>query len=195
MGSANVFIRGGTTSAVEDNRRARARADARARRAEEDERTRLSRMDPKLKREAGIHAKQHTRDLGGHRSHAVIVLKHKTPLKKDIETHQICELHTQPTADGIEFVLQLCCPVCTAKLGVSPDEAQMHIRQSNRAFGFEAKRYPRWMRDHEQGIWVDEQNGQVYEVAGTIETGESFTCPNPSCNTRFAIRDNILHQR
>jgi hypothetical protein len=170
------------------------RADTEKRRADEDGRARVARMDPRRKAELGLHAKQHTRDLASHRSHAVVVLRHRRPLAGDMATHQICELFTNSDADGdLHFVLQVVCPHCQESLGLPAAECQMHISQKNRSFAFEPRKFPHWMPDHDRGIWVDEQSGQVYEVAGTIETLEAFRCPNPSCNLRYRIADNVLH--
>lgn len=166
------FVRGGGTITSDYERQLQAeRADAEQRRNVEDQRRKVTTLDP--------NARISTTKLGGTKSHAAIVLEIRNSDGK-AEEFITCELQVDP-GDPTGLMLIACCPFCAAKVGM--DKAQMTIRSNHRKFELDTRR---------QGeLWVNPNDpNEFVHLAGTIHLTEVTTCPG--CSRRFVIDNSVL---
>lgn len=193
------FVKGGTTSLREDQRVAKAFADAEQRRASEDARFREARehspFDLKQLNETKTSARMNQMTLGGSDSHAQVVLGIKHKKDGQILDWIQCEILVQ----GEELALIVCCPRCVYTKGRPAGESQMTIRQSNRMFELDRRtrqeRKPNPLLGFCAGdVWVNPNDpNEVYTIAGMVTTQDWITCPHLGCGWRYKIDDSVVY--
>ena len=199
------FVKGGTTSAREDERVAMVHADAERRRNIEAARFQKAKAHSprnlKSLQETGESANISQLQLGGRSSHASVVLGLKHPKDGQVLDWITCELSLQgnPTDPDAEMLLIVCCPRCVTTMGRHPEESQLTIRQSNRMFHVDqrtrANRKPNEVLGFCAGdTWVNPQDPtEVYTIAGMVTTEGWCRCPHLGCTWKFRIDDSVVY--
>jgi len=170
-----ALLRGGTTTTRQDKVNQQLAFETRHRRQYQDYALQSAKIDP-------TGSKLYSRRLGGN---AHIVLRiHNNDAGAPAE-YITCELNAEESAEGLLVLsLNLVCPVCVFRHGRSVGESQMLINQRNRKFSLDTKR--------KGELWVNPLDARdVYVLAGTITTHESFRCDH-GCQTRYRIDDSVL---
>lgn len=199
------FVKGGTTSAREDERVAALHADTHRRRAMEDSRFRAARAhaphDLKQLRNTGISARMNQMSLGGADSHAMVVLGLKHKKDNQILDWITCEISVQGAEADAELLLIICCPQCVFRHGRHPQDSQLTIRQSNRKFYLDQRTRNERQPNAKLGFcagepWVNPSDpDEVITVAGMVTTEDWIKCPNLGCSWEFKIDDSVVHTR
>jgi uncharacterized protein YbaR (Trm112 family) len=175
--SSNIIVRGGTSSAANDQRLAQEKAASVARRAYHDTVKATVAARPQ---EASLY----TRSLGGVDSHACAVL---TVLNKDksVLDYVIADVSFEEHGGQMLPILIMVCPSCLHRRHLSVEKSHITIRSWHRRFTLDVKR--------RGDLWVNPRPPhEAYSLAGTINTHEKITCP--TCAFGFQIDDGIIRE-
>lgn len=185
------WVVGGSTSGKHDKWMQQQQADARSRRSTQDamfNTAATGQLDQRLQDSEingtgpGGVSKMLSRKLGGSREHMTVVIDLHRGGRDAVEDWMVCELMV---LDGGELMLQMVCPRCIFSRSVPQDQAEMHIRQTNRKFTLDTK--------HQGTIWVNPKTRDAHVIAGKITMHEWATCAR--CDMNFIIDDSVLRTR
>jgi len=179
---------GGTSTAANDELKARERAQAERGQAEQDRMMQAASGTREESRDAdGVrvvktssdpdvqhYAALYSRNLGGLDDHATIVLRAENQ-DHTVLDYIICNLLVD--SDG-SLKLVMICPSCLHKHQKGVRESHITLHSSNRPFSLHDR--------HRGALWVNPKNpSEAYHLAGSIETHAPVPCP--TCAFRFEI--------
>ncbi|NIR82910.1 MAG: hypothetical protein GWO40_05465 [Gammaproteobacteria bacterium] len=174
-----TFVKGGTTTSAWDKYKARQYKQSDAHRRHQDRQRDAVKA---ASRSSGVRAALHSMQLSRPDNPRVCLLYKARDSALDRQS--ICELVRTPTdQDEQAFTLVLVCPKCLERTG-RQDDAQIMVNSMNKRM---------WLDESKRALWVDQESGMSYMLAGTITTGELCHCTALGCDWKFRIDDSVLY--
>jgi uncharacterized protein YbaR (Trm112 family) len=177
VADSNIIVRGGTSSAANDQKLAMDKAASAARRAYHDKVKATVKQKPNESR-------LYTRSLGGVDTHASAVL---TVLNKDksVLDYIICDVSFEEHDGSMQPILVMVCPSCLHRRQLGLEKSHITIRSWHRRFTIDQKR--------RGDLWVmPKPPHEAFRLAGTVNTHERITCP--TCTFKFEIDDGVVRE-
>ena len=177
-----TIMKGGTLSSREERNIQAFMLDTRERQKARDEERELAmrhRVSADETGGAGF-AAETVHDLGQPGTSPVAFVGYKTGRGDEVQYMQLDVIAMTDNLGAIDETFVFVCPRCIER-GYRSTMAQIHVRKSNRKWELDTR---------SQGeLFIDENSGKAYRLAGRVICEERCRCPMPSCDGVYTFGD------